>query len=119
MTGFPVALKGWLLCLPALAIFCCFFVGPALVGAYVSVHSWNGSSPRLNFVGLNNYLDLFSNARFWNALGVTLLAFIGLVLIKLPLAVDVPHLAPAGDPAHSRSLSLAAGVARRARWQDA
>ena len=52
------AVSGWLLCLPALAVFGCFFVGPALIGGYVSLHVWNGSSPQLTFVGLKNYREL-------------------------------------------------------------
>jgi ABC-type sugar transport system permease subunit len=84
-----VTLSGWLLCLPAIAIFGCFFLGPALVGAYVSLHQWNGSSPTLSFVGLRNYTDLLSDGRFWNALWVTLVAFLTMTLIKLPLALAI------------------------------
>jgi raffinose/stachyose/melibiose transport system permease protein len=82
-------LSGWLLCLPAIAIFGCFFLGPAFVGAYVSMHVWNGSSPTLAYVGLRNYTDLIGDGRFWNALWVTLAAFLAMALIKLPLALAI------------------------------
>lgn len=89
MTDFQIAVRGWLLCLPAILVFGCFFVGPALVGVFVSLHSWNGSSTTLVFRGLSNYADLLGDARFWNALGVTLGAFVGMVVVKLPLALVV------------------------------
>jgi raffinose/stachyose/melibiose transport system permease protein len=82
-------LSGWLLCLPAIAIFGCFFLAPTFVGAYVSLHLWNGSSPTLSFVGLKNYTDLIGDGRFWNALWVTLIAFLTMTLIKLPLALAI------------------------------
>src|ERR1700722_15293130 len=89
MSPRTATLSGWLLCLPAIAIFGCFFLGPALVGAYVSLHLWNGSSPTLTFIGLRNYADLLVDARFWNALWVTLAAFLSMVLIKLPFALAI------------------------------
>lgn len=83
------ALDGWLLSLPALAIFATFFLGPALIGAFVSLHRWNGSSPQLTFVGLANYAELVRDARFWNAVWVTLAMYFSMVLVKLPLALMV------------------------------
>lgn len=77
----------WLLCLPALLVFGCFFVGPALVGVFVSLHIWNGSSPTMTFVGPANYINVLSDARFWSALQTTLAAFLGMVAVKLPLAL--------------------------------
>lgn len=83
------ALNGWLLCLPAVAIFGSFFLAPALIGGYVSLHLWNGSSPQLTFVGLKNYRELLLDGRFWNAVWVTLAMYVSMVLIKLPLALIV------------------------------
>ena len=89
---------GWLLCGPALAIFGLFFIGPAMVGLDMSLHGWNGSSPEAPFVGLRNYADLLADARFWHAFTVTLVAFVAIVAVKMPLA-----------------LLLAAGLARVGR----
>jgi raffinose/stachyose/melibiose transport system permease protein len=83
------AVNGWLLCLPAVVIFGCFFLAPALIGAYVSLHLWNGSSPQLIFVGLKNYRELLVDGRFWNAVWVTLAMYFSMLLIKLPLALMV------------------------------
>ena len=81
------ALTGWLLCLPALAIFGVFFVGPALVGFYVSLFDWNGSSPNMTFVGFGNYAAILADDQFWNAVRITLMALAFMLLIKLPLAL--------------------------------
>ncbi|MDR3470412.1 MAG: sugar ABC transporter permease [Devosia sp.] len=89
MRAISPAVRGWLLCVPALAIFGCFFIAPAVVGIVVSLHAWNGSSPHMQFIGLGNYVDLFGDGRFLNALGVTVAAFVGMVVIKLPLAILV------------------------------
>jgi ABC-type sugar transport system permease subunit len=78
---------GWLLCLPAILIFGTFFVGPALVGLYVSLFSWNGSSPEMPFVGLANYISVLGDARFWNACEVTFAALAVMLCVKLPLAL--------------------------------
>ena len=89
MSARSSARNGWVLCLPALAVFGCFFLGPAVIGSYVSLHTWNGSSPQLSFVGLKNYRELLVDDRFWNAVWVTLAMYFSMVLIKLPLALAV------------------------------
>jgi ABC-type sugar transport system permease subunit len=78
---------GWLLCLPALLIFGTFFVGPAIVGFYVSLFSWNGTSPHMSFVGLANYAAVLGDDRFWNAVRVTFTALAFMLAVKLPLAL--------------------------------
>jgi ABC-type sugar transport system permease subunit len=94
-------LAGWLLCVPALAIFGTFFLAPALCGFYISFHRWDGSSPEMSFVGWANYASLLSDPEFWDACEVTLTVLAAMLLIKLPLA-----------------LVLAAGLARSPRGQS-
>jgi ABC-type sugar transport system permease subunit len=80
-------LIGWALCLPALLVFGTFYVGPAVVGLYVSFFRWKGSSPDMTFVGAGNYLGLLTDPRFLHALWVTLLALLAMLFVKLPLAL--------------------------------
>lgn len=87
MTSARPNLIGWLLCLPALLIFGTFFLGPALVGLYVSLFNWNGSSPHMHFVGVQNYVSVVTDDRFLNALSVTLVALAVMLTIKLPIAL--------------------------------
>jgi ABC-type sugar transport system permease subunit len=85
--GVKTTFVGWLLCLPAILIFGLFFVGPALVGFYLSLFAWDGSSPRTPFIGLANYADVLSDDRFWNACRVTVTILAFMLLVKLPLAL--------------------------------
>jgi len=79
-------LIGWLLCAPALVVFAIFFVAPMLVALYLSFFKWDGTSPEILFIGLQNYADILLGSRFWNAIYVTLVA-LALMLVKLPIAL--------------------------------
>ena len=48
---------------PALLIFIGMFVIPTILAVYLSMTDWNGFSLSPNFIGLENYSDLFSNPR--------------------------------------------------------
>ena len=56
-----------------------FFVGfaifsliPILFSIFLSLAKWNGMSA-IQFIGLNNFINLFNDPKFWNALKVTTL----------------------------------------------
>ncbi len=76
----PSDLKGWSLSLPAILLFVVFVVGPGVTGVIMSLHEWNGySASSLKFIGLDNYIELFSTDRFWNSLRITFtIAFLNL-----------------------------------------
>lgn len=64
-------LTGMLYVLPFALVWLAFLVWPVIYGFYISLWQWDplrGSK----FVGLGNYLRLFSDARFWNAFWNTL-----------------------------------------------
>src|SRR5215469_4321126 len=59
----------WVLLTPALAIYSVVVVYPMAYSAYLSLFRWDGISPTKVFVGLQNYVTLFTeNAVFWIAL---------------------------------------------------
>ena len=59
----------WLFLLPALAIYSVIVVYPLAYSTYLSFFRWDGISPRKVFVGLGNYILLFTqNEVFWTAL---------------------------------------------------
>ncbi len=65
--------------LPALILFCVFSLYPFLKVFQLSITDWDGISPSLQYIGLENFKDLFfDNPVFWasmkNALWITLLA---------------------------------------------
>jgi len=59
------------------AIFTLFAVGFAF---YISFHDWNIIKPDKPFVGLENYMRLFTDPRFHRAVGNTLLFMVGVPL---------------------------------------
>lgn len=70
---------------PFLLFFVLFQIYPIFQGLYVSLTKWDLATPA-QFVGLNNYLNLWKDALFWTALRNTLL----FVALNAPLAVVVP-----------------------------
>jgi raffinose/stachyose/melibiose transport system permease protein len=71
---------------PALALFVGFVLVPIGVGAYYSLHSWDGFTP-LRWVGLANYRQALSDPVFQHAV-VHNLIFVALtVVLQLPLSL--------------------------------
>jgi raffinose/stachyose/melibiose transport system permease protein len=59
----------WLFLAPALLIYTVVVVYPMVYSAYLSLFQWDGISPTKTFVGLGNYVILFTqNDVFWIAL---------------------------------------------------
>lgn len=72
----------WLL-LPAFAFYTVFWMAPALIALVSSFTQWNGISfDSIRWVGLANYIQLFDDRWFWNALRNNLL-FVGVVLCSI------------------------------------
>lgn len=61
------------------------------MGMKNSFTDWSGTSPDYNFIGLKNYIDIFQDERFRNALifnfKYTILLTVGTVIISLLIAV--------------------------------
>lgn len=81
----------FLFTLPILIMYCIFFVVPLLMGMRNSFTDWTGISPDFNFIGIKNYVDIFSDSRFRNALffnfKYTILLTLGTVVISLAVAL--------------------------------
>lgn len=81
----------FLFTVPILFMYCLFFVVPLLMGMKNSFTDWSGTSPEYNFIGIKNYLNIFSDERFRNALifnfKYTLLLTVGTVVISLVIAL--------------------------------
>ncbi|MEP0766912.1 MAG: sugar ABC transporter permease [Fimbriimonadia bacterium] len=59
--------RGYLFILPAFAHLVVFALIPIVYAAILSLHRWNILKEGKPFVGLGNYLFLFQDAEFWNA----------------------------------------------------
>ena len=62
----------WIFMAPALVLFSLFIVIPTVGSVYYSFTNWDGISPKMNFIGLQNYIEIFTSARFGNALKNTI-----------------------------------------------
>lgn len=82
---------------PAFLFFTLFIIVPTVSSVYYSFTSWDGISPDIKFIGLANYKEIFTSARFGNALKntVILTVFISIFenTIALALALIVDNVA--------------------------
>lgn len=58
---------------PSLLHLAVFVLMPILFAAYLSVHRWDIVAPETEFIGAANFVEIFSDNLFWNALKNTLL----------------------------------------------
>jgi multiple sugar transport system permease protein len=65
------SIAGYLFITPALLYFFLFFLLPIVICIYAGFTNWNILSPRRMFVGLRNYEKIFSDVKFYSALGNT------------------------------------------------
>lgn len=74
------AITGLLFVLPAFIGFVLFYLYPALRGLWISFTDWN-MLREPTFVGFENYLQVFQDEKFWNALWITF----KYVLLNIPI----------------------------------
>lgn len=84
------AMKPWLFLLPALFIYLTVIFVPSLYSLYLSFFSWNGVAPHKEFVGLHNYVDLFTkDTVFPRALKNNLQWMVGSLVLTLGLGLSL------------------------------
>jgi multiple sugar transport system permease protein len=86
-------LTAYLFLAPFLALFGTFVIAPAIFGAWISLTDWSPFRDEQSFIGLQNYINLFTagsttSADFWQSMGATGI----FVLWSVPLLVVVPLL---------------------------
>lgn len=94
--GSRSTLTAYLFLAPFLILFLVFVAGPAIWGIWISLHSWNPLLPIHPFIGLQNYLNLFTpgsltSGDFWQSMGATAIFTIASVpfLVVVPLLIAV------------------------------
>ena len=87
--------------IPALLLVLFFVAYPFANAFYISLHKWNGYSADMAFVGIKNYVRMFTDAGFYRTLGNTMVyGFASTVLngiLGLALAVFLNHDFPGRD----------------------
>ncbi|MEV4082404.1 carbohydrate ABC transporter permease [Nonomuraea fuscirosea] len=83
--------------IPALVLFGVFFAWPAITALQLSFTDYDGVSPPV-FTGVDNFVKILGDTRFWTALGNSLLFLLGLfpllVVLPLPLAALINQKLP-------------------------
>jgi ABC-type sugar transport system permease subunit len=86
---FQANLAGYMFILPAIILVAVFLIYPIGFVIYISFTKW-GILGTPKFVGLDNYIEIFTDPNFWSALGNTIyymiLAVPGQVALGLLLA---------------------------------
>ena len=80
-------IKPYVLISPAIISILIFVVYPIIAQVALSFTDWNLIRPKNHFVGLKNYINLFSNADFKQVLGNTAVYTAGFVISTLVLAL--------------------------------
>lgn len=83
------ALTALLFIAPALILFTLFVVYPVAQAAYYSVWKWNGLGPLVNFVGLQNYINVLNDQLFATALKNNLFIMVLSLVIQLPFSLGL------------------------------
>ena len=72
----------YIMILPAMVIFSVFVIYPVFYMLYVSFFDWNMVAD-MEFIGIENYLDMFTDKDFWKVLGSTF----RFMLMMVPTAI--------------------------------
>ncbi|MGN0337797.1 MAG: carbohydrate ABC transporter permease [Lachnospiraceae bacterium] len=74
---------------PAFFFFTMFIIVPTIASVYYSFTSWDGISPVAKFVGLANYKEIFTSARFGNALKNTVILTVFISVLENAFALGL------------------------------
>jgi N-acetylglucosamine transport system permease protein len=70
-----------------LLLYVVFVISPYAQAFYISMTDWSGFSADRNFIGLGNYAELLSDARFWRAMWHNIALLIVVPLVTLGIAL--------------------------------
>lgn len=74
---------------PAFILYTLFIIVPTLGSVYYSFTSWDGISPNVKFIGLANYKEIFTSARFGNALKNTVILTVFISILENAFALGL------------------------------
>lgn len=71
---------------PTLVLYCLFFIYPMATSSYYAFTDWNGLSD-YSFIGLQNFIDVFSDKDFLHAIRNNMLFIVFSVFVQVPLII--------------------------------
>jgi N-acetylglucosamine transport system permease protein len=83
-----------------LAIFLIFVISPFVQAIYYSMTNWTGFSPNMSFIGLNNFVKLFQDTTFLQAMANNALLALVVPLITIVIALIFASMITVGGPSH-------------------
>lgn len=72
---------------PALILFAVFMLYPTLNIFVISMYKWGGYSLNREFVGFDNFVKLFSDAKFWQSFQNTVLLVVVVTIVTMAMAL--------------------------------
>jgi raffinose/stachyose/melibiose transport system permease protein len=78
--------------LPAIALYSVFVLYPIVQSARYSLYEWNGFGPLQDYIGLDNFRDVFRDARFRDALKHNMIIVVLSLIVQLPAALALAML---------------------------
>lgn len=89
-----------------LAIFLIFVISPFIQAVYYSMTNWTGFSPNMDFIGVDNFVRLFQDSTFLQAMGNNALLAIVVPLITIVIALIFASMITVGGPSHGQVRGL-------------
>lgn len=82
---------------PATFVFVAVIIIPFLSGIYLSFTNWDGISDDISFIGLANYMEMFTDQGFWFSLLLTLKYVVCTVILTNLIAFMLAYLLTGGS----------------------
>lgn len=89
-----------------LAIFLLFVISPFVQALYYAMTNWTGFSQNMQFVGLDNFVRLFNDPTFMQAMGNNILLALVVPLITIAIALIFASMITVGGPSHGNVRGL-------------
>jgi ABC-type sugar transport system permease subunit len=72
---------GAVLAAPAFVLYTAFFVWPAIQALRVSMYDWTGFAPKMKYIGLQNFKELWYEGLYWRAVENNFIFMIGVGIL--------------------------------------
>ena len=82
-------IKPYIVIAPALVVLAVFWIYPIFNMGYLSLYKWDLISPKMKWMGLQNYQNLFADPQFWQTLANTLIYTVFVVGLGVGLGLLV------------------------------
>jgi N-acetylglucosamine transport system permease protein len=89
-----------------LAIFLIFVISPFIQAVYYSMTNWTGFSATMDFIGVQNFVKLFKDPTFLQAMGNNIVLAIVVPLITIVIALAFASMITVGGASHGQVRGL-------------